>query len=54
MTEKPSTWTRLKWAIMGKPVTYEEHRAAQGGQFRDSRVIAYSETRNQRFHAGGF
>jgi hypothetical protein len=54
MAEKPSTWTRIKWAILGKPVSYEEQRAAQASQFRDSRVMAYSETRNQRFHAGGF
>lgn len=54
MTEKPGLWTRLKWAVFGKPVSYEEHRAAQASQFRDERTIAYHETRNQRFHAGGF
>lgn len=54
MTEKPSTWTRIKWAIVGKPVTYEEHRAAQASQFRDARVVGHAEARHQRFHAGGF
>lgn len=54
MTEKPSLWTRVKWAIVGRPLTYEEHRAAQSSLYRDERTIAYAETRNQRFHAGGF
>lgn len=54
MTEKPTRWTRLKWAILGKPVTYEEQRAAQGTHYTDARVVAYAETRSHRFHAGGF
>lgn len=54
MTEKPRLWTRLKWAIFGKPVSYEEYRAAQSSQLRDLRTVAYHETNNQRFLGGGF
>ncbi|MEV5069331.1 hypothetical protein MRBLMI12_000903 [Microbacterium sp. LMI12-1-1.1] len=52
MSEKPSRWIRLKWAILGKPVTYEERCNAQASHFSDARVIAQSEVRHQRFHVG--
>lgn len=54
MSETPSRWIRLKWAFLGKPVSYEEHRAAQASHFRDERSIAYCEARSHRFHNGGF
>ncbi|MDQ7879485.1 hypothetical protein Q9R08_15945 [Microbacterium sp. QXD-8] len=54
MSEKPSRWIRLKWAILGKPVTYEEHRNAQASHYYDARVSAQLELRNQRFEAGQF
>ena len=54
MSDKPSTWTRIKWAVLGKPVTHEEQRAAQSSQFRDARVIGHHTPRDARFHAGGF
>jgi hypothetical protein len=54
MPEEPSRWIRLKWALFGRPVTYEEYRAAQSSHFVDARVIGHYETRDARFQAGGF
>ncbi|MFE5408448.1 hypothetical protein [Microbacterium sp. NPDC056569] len=54
MSEKPSRWTRLKWAILGKPATHEEYRAVQSSSYRDARVIGHYETRDARFQVGGF
>jgi hypothetical protein len=54
MSEKPSRWIRLKWAVFGKPVTYEEVRNAESSQFRDARVLAQTEMRNHRFQSGQF
>ncbi|MGU3646977.1 hypothetical protein ACLBXX_18620 [Microbacterium sp. C23T] len=53
-SEKPSRWIRLKWAIFGKPVSHEEYRNAQSSSYRDARVVGHYETRDARFHAGGF
>ena len=54
MSEKPSRWMRLKWAVFGKPVTHEEYRSAESSSYRDARVVGHYETRDARFHAGGF
>ena len=54
MTDKTPFWTRVKHAIVGKPISYEEHRAAQQSLYRDPKVDAQLEMRNQRFTPPGF
>lgn len=49
---KVSLWARVKRVFVGRPISYEEHRAAQTSLYRDHATIAYAETRNARFHAG--
>jgi len=52
MSEKPSRWVRLKWAIFGKPVTHEEDRAARSSSYVDARAVGHAEMRSHRFQAG--
>ena len=51
MTATPSFWIRAKWAVFGKPVTHEEHRAATASDRArtgavDQRVTAQQAMRN--------
>ncbi|KJL45157.1 hypothetical protein J2Y46_000018 [Microbacterium sp. BE35] len=52
MSEKPSRWMRLKWALLGKPVSHEEYRNAHSSSYVDARVIGHAEARSHRFQAG--
>ena len=52
MTDKPSRWIRIKWAIVGKPVSDEEYRAAQSSPYVDGRVVGHAEVRSHHFQAG--
>ena len=54
MNDKPGFLIRVKHAIFGAPISHEEQRAAEASRFRDARTDAHLETRNARFHAGGF
>lgn len=44
----------IRHAVFGKPVSYEEHRAAQASLYRDQMVIAQQTMRNRQVGGSPF
>lgn len=58
MTAKPSIWTRIRYAVLGSPVTYEVQQAAKHRAMRDPMTDAQHQIRGVRYTGltggGGF
>jgi hypothetical protein len=57
MTAGPSIWTRMKHAVLGRPVSHAEQRAAQFRPTRDPMTDAQHQIRSVRYtglNGGGF
>ncbi|MFJ6653964.1 hypothetical protein ACIQLJ_14330 [Microbacterium sp. NPDC091313] len=52
-TKKPGVWTRVKWFLLGKPVSHDEAQAARGETKLDPMVHVQNSMRGINGRSGG-